>query len=296
MASCLSKLAQGHARYGILLLVVWLVFQGKAWGADDSGMWQRSVAIPEHLAGNWAVTRVLVDLGASRRLHYQADDPRLLGRTVLISPENIHGNLPESRQCVRPRVLFQRIGIDRLLHALLAGTGEGNPEHLPSEYDLPFEPRQTVNSGWISCAEGKFGPKQDEADTLADSLAGARTWVIELGRQQMVLAWYDRTILLLDRLPASPQAIPSFSCAQAGTAAEKAICSSFSLAAFDNSVASAYKLLQQTCRGALRCLVSGKKQQASWLARRDQCGADQGCLTSTMQQRIDQLMESAAAP
>lgn len=297
MASCVSTLAQdGQAWRSLLSLSVWLALQGSAWGADESGMWQRSAAIPAHLAGNWAVVRVSVDLGTSRRLHYQADDPRLLGRTVSIAPENIDGNLPESRKCVRPRVLFQLIGIDRLLHATLARAGEGDPEPLPSEYGLSLEPRQTVSAGWISCAEGKFGPKQDETNTLADGLVGARTWLIELGRQQIALAWYDRTILLLDRLPANPQPMPSFQCALAGTAAEKTICMSFPLAAFDNSVASAYKLLQQACHGESRCLASGKKQQASWLARRDRCGADRDCLTSAMQQRIDQLMESAATP
>ncbi|WP_193141289.1 peptidoglycan-binding protein [Meridianimarinicoccus sp. MJW13] len=80
---------------------------------------------------------------------------------------------------------------------------------------------------------------------------------------------------------------PSFSCDQAGTPTEHAICGSDGLALLDRTLAEAYQygLSRQhsTRTGDFR------EGQRAWLARRNACGANKTCLRDEMMARIETL-------
>jgi uncharacterized protein len=83
--------------------------------------------------------------------------------------------------------------------------------------------------------------------------------------------------------PDAAAANPSFSCAGALNATERAICSDESLAALDREVAAAYKNkfdgLPIESANALDELVKSLViTQKAWLAHRDSCDADRACI------------------
>ena len=82
--------------------------------------------------------------------------------------------------------------------------------------------------------------------------------------------------------------VPSFDCAKASTATEKAICSDVDLARLDRSLADAYaQAIAPTGDGGGVGRI--KDEQRAWVAKRDACGGDVGCLTSSYQARLKAL-------
>ena len=83
---------------------------------------------------------------------------------------------------------------------------------------------------------------------------------------------------ILDEMAARKSAKPSFDCARAATATEKAICANPTLAAADREMAQLYKA------------ASGQRDaQRAFLRRRNACGGDDGCLGDAYVARIAQL-------
>lgn len=84
---------------------------------------------------------------------------------------------------------------------------------------------------------------------------------------------------------------PSFDCARAKAASERAICASTVLPALDLRVARAYAEARQVLGGELGTWVEGRLRadQRSWLRRRDRCGADVACLTRELRSRAEVL-------
>jgi uncharacterized protein YecT (DUF1311 family) len=83
-------------------------------------------------------------------------------------------------------------------------------------------------------------------------------------------------LLLALTLPAGAAEKPSFDCAKAGTATEKAICANGRLARLDRAIAKAWRALKDDF-GEL------KDEQTAFLAQRDACGADVACLSREME-------------
>lgn len=81
--------------------------------------------------------------------------------------------------------------------------------------------------------------------------------------------------------------VPSFDCARAGTATEKAICSDVVVARLDRDMSDAY-------RRALRYADDGKQTavrdaQRAWINVRNACGSSVLCLTSAYDERLKAL-------
>ena len=57
--------------------------------------------LPPAVLGTWKVKSVHVDLGTTRTLSYQWNDPRLVGDVITISDKEIVQNTPETEQCLR---------------------------------------------------------------------------------------------------------------------------------------------------------------------------------------------------
>jgi len=86
-----------------------------------------------------------------------------------------------------------------------------------------------------------------------------------------------------DTMPGAAAAEPSFPCTGPINATERVICSDESLAALDREVAAAYRNkfdgLPVESADALDQLVKSLVMtQKAWLAHRDRCGADVGCI------------------
>ncbi|MGB0749831.1 MAG: lysozyme inhibitor LprI family protein [Magnetospiraceae bacterium] len=71
---------------------------------------------------------------------------------------------------------------------------------------------------------------------------------------------------------------PSFNCAKAGTAVEKALCADPVLGRMDLAMARLYKHLIETDAGL-------KEDQKSWIKTRNLCGKDTACLTDQLAAR-----------
>jgi len=88
---------------------------------------------------------------------------------------------------------------------------------------------------------------------------------------------------------------PSFDCGKATSWAERAICTSETLSAFDREIASLYRdaRARASTAGADRLKI----QQRSWIGQREQCKGKvdpTGCLLTVYQQRRTELTAAVA--
>jgi uncharacterized protein YecT (DUF1311 family) len=238
-------------------------------------------AFPDSLLGSWQVDSVLIDTGATRTFLYQRNDPRLKGRIVAMTPGKITTDLVEDKFCGAPTAAGRRTTLGALVADTMAERGV--PSKKPTSTDYKFEiPASAALQVWsVSCAQGALGPD------------GRRngTWIATLPDGSLAMRWYDQTILRLKKLPENARPSPSFACAKAAADAEKAICGSVSLAAFDRSVADAYAAVAKLYsdpddRDDLQKLRSAQRE---WIVKRNACKADAACLEKSMQGRLEEL-------
>lgn len=98
-------------------------------------------------------------------------------------------------------------------------------------------------------------------------------------------------LLALTVTPASA-AGPSFSCARATGADERAICRSPALSAQDRQLARLYRDVQHcTAMGGRGANID---DQRDWLQARSRCGGDRACLSNLYRVRINQFAPMAA--
>jgi uncharacterized protein len=83
---------------------------------------------------------------------------------------------------------------------------------------------------------------------------------------------------------------PSFDCATNRLPSEQAVCRSPKLAALDQALDRLYRDLQSRLPAPLASQV--KQGQREWIATRDACGSEVGCLSSQYQRRLAQLEAS----
>lgn len=238
-------------------------------------------------AGPWQVRQVLVDERRTDRLLYQVDDPRLVGRSLAIHTRQVEADLPEAAGCDEPRLVPGHMALDTLLARTMQA-------ELPAEgaarlFDAGLPGEQRVDLAWIQCRTGTFGaPLKNTAGTMPSGI-----WLALLPQGDALMPWYGRTLLVLQRPPLDAPITPSFACAKARGPAEKAICASPALAAYDQSLAKSWAYNLQFCDGNTRCIAAARRDQKQWLAQRKRCGADQICLQKVMRERLDALMTPA---
>jgi uncharacterized protein len=88
-------------------------------------------------------------------------------------------------------------------------------------------------------------------------------------------------------IPSGAAERPSFDCAKAIAATERAICGSDALALLDRNIAALYRQR----RARVPSKQSFEAEQRQWLAVRDACGADPACLEKELKQRQADLQE-----
>jgi len=239
-------------------------------------------------AGPWQVREVLIDERRADRLLYQVDDPRLVGRTLAIGGQQINADLPEAVACPQPGLVPAHMALDTLL-------ARSMPE-LPAQgaarvFDAALPGERPVDLAWITCKGASFGPELKNAPrAAAGSATTGSTWLALLPKGEALMPWYGHTLLVLQRHPADAAIQPSFACAKARLPAEKAICASPALAAYDTSLAQGWAYTVRFCDGDADCIAEARQAQKQWVAQRNRCGNDPACLRKTMRERLDALM------
>jgi uncharacterized protein YecT (DUF1311 family) len=248
--------------------------------------------VPSSLVSTWQVVQVRTDRGATRRLNYEYDDPRLKWRLFAITRDRITTDAAGDRACVAPSMSAVSTTAGALVRDTLSGRSAAQPPPTPADYELPLAADGSADVLWVSCGEGSFGPSRAaSAETNTDRKRRAGTWILPLTQDEIAVRWYDQTVLTLRKLSSDAPPSPSFPCATARSSVEKAICGSVELAGFDRSLAEAYaaaldRKKRDNGREAVR---RTRNAQAQWQVSRDRCGADAGCIRKSIETRLAEL-------
>jgi hypothetical protein len=198
--SPLNRSAESHSPIlGPLWAIVAILYLALSPGgaiALDGGPQSK---LPAAVLGTWKVASVLVDLGSSRTLLYQRDDPNLVGRTFTIGDQKIESNTPEARECGKPRSVIWRTTAEELIAVTLGPHGLPGIKPTVHDYELPLSPSASVEALSVQCEPGRFGPRPLKAARAVMGSGNFGTWIVALPSGLLAIRWYDETILLLRR-------------------------------------------------------------------------------------------------
>lgn len=237
--------------------------------AVHAGSW------PASMSGQWEVIQVAVDRADQPHWQYFPDDPRLLGRQLVISGSSISLN-DDSRDCLAPASSsLAKNRLDRFV-------GQQFPR--PPAFGTPARP--TLRDFDLKLPDSIVSPVRLSCTPGNSPWDGA--WLVPLSPDSM-LTNYDNSgyMLVLRRRGGTTRPVASFPCGKAHAGAEQAICASAALAGYDRSVTAAYRRALEIAddRATLR------QEQLEWLGTRNTCGTDTDCLEKSMRRRVEQLMQ-----
>jgi uncharacterized protein YecT (DUF1311 family) len=232
---------------------------------------------PVPAAGAWDVMSVAVDHKDQPHWLYVPDDPRWLGRELTISASALTLN-DGSQPCRQPSWTARQNSLGQILAASFSRSPRlGLPVRpVPADFGLVDSANKSVDVMTVHCEVGESAQPWTQA------------WFVLSSPDRLMMRLDTSMLLILARRPLNAEARSSFSCSSARTPAELTLCRSVALAAFDRSVDAAFRrsLKRQSDAGARL-----RAEQAEWLKRRDACERDEACLSQTMRERIDELMQ-----
>jgi uncharacterized protein YecT (DUF1311 family) len=245
------------------------------------------IPVPPKFIGTWQVTNVLIDTGATRRLHVQYNDPALKGRLLTVTSDKLVHDMGFDGSMTGLKVKSMRMGAAELIRNSMGWRGFDPQIPTPADYGLPLKANAPVEVFRFVGKEGLWcgGLGRD------GGIMGA--WFIVLSDGRLAMRWYDESILILKRLPANTKPIASFNCVKAKTSVEKTICGSVELASFDLSIMESYAnaLLFYKDGDDPEGLRRLKAAQREWLKKRNACGTDAACLRESMRDQLNVLSE-----
>jgi uncharacterized protein YecT (DUF1311 family) len=235
-----------------------------------------AATLPAKVQGHWEVIQVAVDQDDQPHWQYFPNDPRLLGRQLIVDDAGVRLD-DGTPACAHPTVT-----------ALPASTLQsfiGHRFSRPASFDRP--PRPTLAEFDIKIPDVHVAPLQLGCQPTASPWNGA--WLVPAPGRRL-LTNYDNGgyVLILRKLSSAEPIQASFACTKALSATERAICASSSLAAYDRSVAAAYRFALQRAGDDTKAL---RQDQRQWIATRNACAGDAGCLAERMRERTNQLMQ-----
>lgn len=237
-----------------------------------------TTAPPAEIAGTWDVERVAVDREDGLHWEYRPDDPQLLGRSLIIAPDRVQFGDGKEIGCQQaawnPHATTWGY---RFAKGFIRPTNGGrSPTPLPADFDLkvPVTQRATAYSLCPS-------PRPKGARFPRD------TWVALQASDQLALHYDNQVLLVLRRRLPDTRPSASFACAKAATPTEKVICGSFDLAAWDRSVALAFRLALERQTPDKQAEI--RREQKEWLAKRNACGSDAECIDDQQRRRVEEL-------
>jgi len=231
---------------------------------------------PTTLPGRWEVIQVAADHRDQSHWQYFPDDPRLLGRQLVVDDAGIRLD-DGSSACDAPA--FSPLPDDRLQHFI------GDRLARPPSFETPTQP--TLADFDIRLADAPVSPVEVRCTPDGSPWNGA--WLVTASDDRL-LTNYDGSgyVLVLRKVSDREPIRASFACAKAQSAAERTICASASLAGYDRSVAAAYRFALQRAGDDAAAL---RQAQREWMGARDACGTDAHCLAESMRERTDELMQ-----
>jgi len=224
----------------------------------------------------WEVVQVAVDHADQSHWQYFPDDPRLLGRQLVVDDAGIRLD-DGSRACDAPA--FGALPPDTLQHFI------GDRLARPESFDTPTHP--TLADFDIRLADTAIAPLELHCTPDGSPWNGA--WLVTASDDRL-LTNYDGSgyVLVLRKVTGQEPIRASFPCAKAQSPAERTICASSTLAGYDRSVAAAYRFALQRADDDAAALRQAQRQ---WIGSRNACGTDAHCLAESMRDRTDELMQ-----
>lgn len=239
--------------------------------------------IPDALKGSWQVAEVHINTGSSRAVSYGWNDPALHWRMFTFSDAQITDDAPEAGDCQTPQAKVTRMELGKLFGTSLTGDGYPVQQATPADYAFKSSPGEAVDVISLVCRNGLW-----QGGLGADG-GPQGAWMYFTPDGHLILRWYDETLLVLERLPAHATPRASFDCTRAASPAEKALCGSLQLAAFDRSISAAYKIARNEVKDDAEQEKSLVASQREWVRYRDACSTDAACLLTSMKARLQQL-------
>ncbi|MDB4988099.1 MAG: hypothetical protein JWN04_3277 [Myxococcaceae bacterium] len=223
-------------------------------------------------AGQWEIERVLPDQGDPTRWAIRTNSPPLMYRRFVITDST--AGFADGEPCQQRWIARSSTWGELFRIGFLRGPGPARAVHPePEDFALVISKQTRV----------KAYPLCFEPNAKNPWLGGQ--WVVFEGSDRMIMHFDETLIFVLRRVPERERPQASFSCAEAATPTEKAICGNAELASWDRSVAEA--LRQLAWRGANADEIHD--EQRAWLRARDQCGANAACLATSMRNRTWEL-------
>jgi hypothetical protein len=210
---------------------------------------------------------------------YVPDDPRLLGRELVIGAQISTFN-DGSGSCEKPIFSAHKEQFRRLVAISFPRSPGPGRDASPTleDFGLPADLNKVVSVHEVRC--------EARADDR-DAQPWSQTWFAVLSPDRMFMRIGTTALLTLVKRMQNVAPRPSFACSAATTSIELLLCKSVPLAALDRSVAAAFKWkLDRTDAAQIRA------DQQDWLKRRNACGNDDRCLAGVMRDRISELMQN----
>jgi len=227
------------------------------------------------LQGIWEVEHVGVNMADQPHWKWLPDDPQLVGREFIVSAEGIRFADFKEANC-KPATWGRKTSAWKdLVDDLFLGPAS---KQTPARFRVKASGRDKVNV-FEPCAlttPGRRGPGNNWV---------LGSWVVPVVADKLIMEFDADSVLYLSRRSGPPKA--SFDCGKAATPTEKAICGDASLAAWDRSIALAWKRLRERDGGVDSAV---KAKHVEWLRTRNACGADVACLAATMREHTSYLV------
>jgi hypothetical protein len=253
-----------------------LFFGGFAVSADAPA----DAGLPPALAGAWEVEGVAVDRADQPHWRVRPDEPELMGRELVIDADHVQFNGGKTPNC-KPAGWKRHATTWGTLVAgsqLRGGSPGVETDPAPADYGLKVGRKAGVTV-YSFCGS----PPDPKHPVVNASGWMMEPWLAPQGADRAIMHLDESTLLVLTRRKRDARPQASFPCGRAASVTEKAICASFTLAAWDRSVALAWR---RASEGAAPGPATGQKE---WLRTRDACGADPRCLEEKMSSRTAEL-------
>jgi len=220
---------------------------------------------PADLIGTWEVVHVAVDMADQPHWKHRPEDPSLIGRELVIGAEQVRFADFRETHCEPASWKRESWTWKNLVDNVFLGP---KSTATPADWRVkaPAKGKMVVH---VPCGQSETWQRA--------------SWLVTVGPDLAIMELDPETVLFLARRKSDAKPKPSFSCAKASTASEKAICDSFVLSAWDRSVALAWQKAQEAG------INDSIDEQKAWLKTRDACAADAVCLEAAMKQRANKL-------
>ncbi|WP_186073745.1 lysozyme inhibitor LprI family protein [Burkholderia gladioli] len=249
--------------------------------------------LPAILTGKWQVKEVHLNTESGRTTEYAWNDPRLNGRIFEFTPDEVSDDADDfPGRCAEPTAHDIDASLRDLMLRSLGGYAYPAPADVDPVRDYKLESAEGmhIRAFTLMCTTGRWQGDlghSDNTDNKNKGIPGA--WIALADGQKMYLRWRDEVMLVLMKIPSNAPIQASFPCLKASTSTEHAICGSYQLAAFDQSIAESYRRAVTQAKASGSPMATLIQDQRLWVKDRDACGANVECLLGSMRRRLAAL-------